>query len=302
VIKCLEFFAGIGAFAAASHKVAMADIVCAFDQNPWANLTYRHNFAHKVDNRAIESLTSKDLLALGKIDLWWMSPPCQPYSRRGKQADLEDSRAVSLLRLVALAREIKPRCIMIENVLGFKTSRALAHIKAGLGEWYHFAEIEMCSSTWVPMKRPRYFVIALARDIEPLTESACFKPLSKKPALIAFIEPGSDQDASLQVPPGVIEQYQRVLNIIRPQDPDSYAICFTSNYQSCRTAGGSIISHPGGHRFFSPREMLSLFGFPIEYDFPEQISLANRYRLIGNSMDVRQVAHLLSLVSSRLAK
>ncbi len=44
------------------------------------------------------------------------------------------------------------------------------------------------------------------------------------------------------------------------------------------------------YRYFAPSEMLRLFGFPIEFTFPETISRKKRYELIGNSLNVHVAA------------
>lgn len=39
------------------------------------------------------------------------------------------------------------------------------------------------------------------------------------------------------------------------------------------------------YRYFTPAEMLLLFGFPREFKFPESITRKKRYELIGNSLN-----------------
>lgn len=55
-------------------------------------------------------------------------------------------------------------------------------------------------------------------------------------------------------------------------------------------------------RYLTPRELLSLFGFPDDsFIFPADISLRKRYELIGNSINVTVVSELLRylLISSK---
>ena len=51
-----------------------------------------------------------------------------------------------------------------------------------------------------------------------------------------------------------------------------------------------------GLRFFSPKEMSLLMGFPEHFAFPKDVTDAQRYRLIGNSVSVPVVAYLLSIL------
>ena len=46
-------------------------------------------------------------------------------------------------------------------------------------------------------------------------------------------------------------------------------------------------------RYFTPREVANLHSFPQSFAFPEDVSLKQRYALLGNSLSVRVVAVLL---------
>jgi hypothetical protein len=77
---------------------------------------------------SIDSLSLKDFVpsssssSLGHAHLWLMSPPCQPYTRLGKQLDTQDPRAKGLLHLVSLLSELPtpPLYVFLENVQGFE--------------------------------------------------------------------------------------------------------------------------------------------------------------------------------------
>ena len=80
------------------------------------------------------------------------------------------------------------------------------------------------------------------------------------------------------------------------------------NFQTTETFQNFILSqtdpqciqilHPLGLRYFSPTEMLRLFGFiaPLSDSaliWPEDITTKTKYRLIGNSVNVTVVKELL---------
>nr|AHB82105.1 DNA methyl-transferase [Schmidtea mediterranea] len=46
-------------------------------------------------------------------------------------------------------------------------------------------------------------------------------------------------------------------------------------------------------RYFSPREIANFMCFPQSFRFPETVTRAQRYRLLGNSVNVKVVAHVL---------
>uniref|UniRef100_A0A8C4RUS6 tRNA (cytosine(38)-C(5))-methyltransferase n=1 Tax=Erpetoichthys calabaricus TaxID=27687 RepID=A0A8C4RUS6_ERPCA len=49
-------------------------------------------------------------------------------------------------------------------------------------------------------------------------------------------------------------------------------------------------------RYFTPREIANLHGFPAHFCFPQKTTLKQRYRLLGNSLNVRLVGRLIQLM------
>ena len=73
--------------------------------------------------RSIEHVTARELE--GAADVWTLSPPCQPFTRGGREADDEDPRSRSLISLMRILEELKdpPMWIVLENVKNFELSR-----------------------------------------------------------------------------------------------------------------------------------------------------------------------------------
>ena len=94
-LRALEFYSGIGAFAQAASRFDI-DIVRAFDQSQSANLTYKSNYDTAPNHRNLDSISAAEI---ADADLWWMSPPCTPFTRRGNQKGGEDNRARSFFNL-----------------------------------------------------------------------------------------------------------------------------------------------------------------------------------------------------------
>ncbi|XP_077479899.1 tRNA (cytosine(38)-C(5))-methyltransferase isoform X5 [Stigmatopora argus] len=46
-------------------------------------------------------------------------------------------------------------------------------------------------------------------------------------------------------------------------------------------------------RYFTPREVANIMGFPESFSFPEEISIKQRYKILGNSLNVLVVSTLL---------
>ncbi|KAM9331660.1 tRNA (cytosine(38)-C(5))-methyltransferase [Pholidichthys leucotaenia] len=124
------------------------------------------------------------------------------------------------------------------------------------------------------------------------------------------------------LPPKTLLRYGLVLDIVQPTCRRS--VCFTKGYGRYVEGTGSVLqccmdSEVRGvftgldecteeeklHRllelklrYFSPREVANLMGFPQNFSFPEQIPTLQKYRLLGNSLSVVVVAKLLQLLVS----
>ena len=55
-----------------------------------------------------------------------------------------------------------------------------------------------------------------------------------------------------------------------------------------------MLQYGGRLRRFTPKELLNLFGFPLDYHFPSEIKLEHQYKLIGNSINVTVVTALVN--------
>lgn len=290
----LEFFCGIGGFAAVAREHGIA-VTLAFDQDADARATYEHNFGWQPSGRTLDAL---DLHSLPPAALWWLSPPCTPFTRRGAQRDARDPRAVAFLRLIDAAARLdtarQPRFIVVENVAGFLGSE----VHHRLGErWaaagYSIRETVLCPTQFgIPMKRPRVFLAASAEGPAPSLEPPS-PPLKIQP-LAAFLDPAAAHDPALRLPAASIERYGPSLNVVDPASPSACTICFTSGYGKSWKAAGSFLPCPdGGLRRFSPEEILRLLGFPPGFEFPDSIGLIRRWHLAGNSLSLPCVRHIL---------
>lgn len=291
-LTALEFYSGIGAFAQAASFVDI-EVVSAFDQSEWANLVYEANYGHKPCQRNLDNIP---LAGIPSCDLWWMSPPCTPFSRRGKQKDEADNRARSFLHLINMISQKTPRYILIENVLGFVGSTVHTLLLEKLADaGYATSQFSLCPTMFgVPMLRPRVFIVA-SQDgsMEPI-ESIAAPSKSEGGDLTKYL---FEPKRAFACSPETLKRYAPVLNIVDPCVPESYLICFTSGYHRCRQASGSLISTGDGEaRFVSPGEILGLLGFNQDFKIPDEISLEVAYRLVGNSVDVRAIAYLLKEV------
>ncbi len=79
----------------------------------------------EADIRTVTSQTILDAAEtkVGEVDLIAGGPPCQSFSRAGKQLSVEDERGQLFLEFVRVVRDIKPRWFLFENVKGLILSK-----------------------------------------------------------------------------------------------------------------------------------------------------------------------------------
>lgn len=281
--RALEFFSGIGAFAQVGDEFGL-EIVQAFDQGQDANLVYEFNYKQSPSTRNLDSIKDSQI---EEADIWWMSPSCLPYTRKGKNADIEDARAQSFLNLTGLIPKILPERIFIENVPEFEQSKAMGILEKKLKSAnYNFKTFNLCSTELgTPMLRRRFFLAASRtgpiEDIE--IEATVQRPLSE------FIN--KNADASLYLDQDTLLKLA-AFDIVNGSSPRT--TCFTSSYGKQHKASGSLIEESNTKiRYFSAEEILSLLGFSSDFKFLTQMSNKTKWRLAGNSVDTRIIKLLL---------
>ena len=284
--RVLELYCGIGGCAAALGPEA--DVVAAVDINRTALEAYAANFPHPTEARTLDSITTGDL-ERWQADLWWLSPPCQPFTRRGLGRDDADPRTASLLHLIELLDRAPPAALALENVPGFAGSRTHGRLRAALDRHgYPVRELELCpTELGVPNRRRRFYLVA---GREGLAEPPL--PRGKPRPLSSYLD--SDPDPELWPDAGLVERYRHAIDLVDPDDPEAVTACFTSAYGRSPVRSGSYLATPTGPRRFSPAEILRLLGFPAGYRLPPSLSRGSAWRLAGNSVSVDVVRTVLA--------
>ncbi|XP_067342967.1 tRNA (cytosine(38)-C(5))-methyltransferase isoform X2 [Channa argus] len=138
-----------------------------------------------------------------------------------------------------------------------------------------------------------------------------------------FLEPEMEVNMELfLLPPKTLQRYALILDIVRPTCRRS--TCFTKGYGRYVEGTGSVLQccmdtevhhiYNGLDqcseaekleqlsklklRYFTPREVSNLMGFPQTFSFPEEIPIKQLYKVLGNSLNVMVVARLLQLLVS----
>lgn len=113
-----------------------------------------------------------------------------------------------------------------------------------------------------------------------------------------------------EVPDKVKSRYINVMDIVPPES--TVSTCFTKSYTQYAEGTGSALalkSPPDRSdnksarnanvydlRYFTPREVANLMCFPDSFTFPDYVTRKQRYRMLGNSLNVKVVSYLVSLL------
>lgn len=283
-MRVLELFCGIGGCAAALP--ATATVALAIDQSQPALAVYQQNFAHPTRPLNLQHVAPATLARVG-ADLWWMSPPCQPYTVRGAQRDLDDPRARVFLTVLDAFTAVSPPMLALENVPSFAGSRAHARLREALAH-YQVAEGVLCpTDLGIPMRRRRFYLVASKGALGPWPAGGAeLQPLSR------WLGPDTPD---LEVSPDFVAQYQRALHIVDATDPHAITACFTAAYGHSIVRSGSYLRRDGRVRRFAPAEIARLLGFPDPLRLPA--SARDAWALLGNSVSVDVVREVIKVLS-----
>jgi site-specific DNA-cytosine methylase len=293
-LRVLELFAGIGGCAAAVGDAA--EFVAAIDINPQALAVYRHNFSHPTICSTIEPLPAESFRAWN-ADLWWLSPPCQPYTHKGKQRDLADPRAAALLTLIERIEQVRPRYVALENVPPFGRSRTRQRLLDALARsGYYLREELLCpTDLGLPNRRRRYYLVA---SLEAIPERLLH---TEKPRLLReFVDVRLHDNPLLLLDAASTKRFREALDIVDADNESAVASCFTAAYGRSVVRSGSYLRIAAGLRRFAPEEVLRLLGFPASYRLPPDLTLHRAWRLLGNSLSIGAVRSILSPILKEL--
>ncbi|MEM9554583.1 MAG: DNA cytosine methyltransferase [Acidobacteriota bacterium] len=300
-MRVLELYAGIGGCAVALDATD-ARIVAAVEQSRVALDVYRANFPHHPTiARRVDDLGHDELESLG-ADLWWASPPCQPFTVRGRRRDLDDPRAETFLALLRGLEAVRPRAFVLENVAGFVDSRAHARLLEVL-ERSGYLDVEqhlLCPSSlgW-PNRRPRVYIVA-SRTPLPSTVQLDDTGSPSRTRLADLIDETPRTPAlSMRLEPALARRYASALHLVERDDDAAVTTCFTAAYGRSPVRSGSYLLERsvGGEstpRHFSPAEVLRLLGFPADFELLTTLARRKAWHLAGNSLSVPAVRAVLS--------
>jgi DNA (cytosine-5)-methyltransferase 1 len=310
VIRIAELYCGLGGCATAVEQLAhagiAAEVVVAVDIHRPALTAYQANHRFPIRCRELETFDVGEY----RPDIVWMSPPCTPFSRKGKQRDCDDPRARSLLALLPRLASMQVPAILIENVPPMAWSASGSRCLECLWQaGYHVRLIRHCPTMeqW-PMRRDRIYWQATRWPMKKSVGDDA-KPIAQlRSALADFILPSieTSEAAALRVDDAIIDRYRQAIDIVDPRDPHAIASTFGSGYGMSHVRSGSYLRQADGTvRRFHPREIARLMGFPESFQLPLmgtlEESFSAHYQLLGNSIFVPVAMRWIGEVVESLA-
>ncbi|CAI4229532.1 unnamed protein product [Auanema sp. JU1783] len=327
-LRCLEFYSGIGGFHYALNALDIkVSILAAFDINTTVNAIYKHNFPDTpLCQNNIQGLTAAALDKYG-ANLWILSPPCQPFTKKGLQLDVEDRRSDSFLALLKIFSDMKcpPDYIFVENVMGFEQSEVLqqfgATIEAKGYSWKYYTINSL--ELGIPNSRPRCYVMAALDkhriDFESINEALNQARQTSVPrSLGQYLDKtvNFETHPELYLSEEMLFKFGATMNLATVDSVKT--TCFTKSYGRFKVGCGSYVCcephlvSDSDHfiserkdscsdeklgqvvRRFMPGEMAALLGFPETFNQPPHITDQQMYKSLGNSVNVTTVSFLLS--------
>ncbi|KAJ6666655.1 hypothetical protein lerEdw1_020379 [Lerista edwardsae] len=168
-----------------------------------------------------------------------------------------------------------------------------------------------------PRKEAFLFKLETAEDLERKQQQDNDPSLQM---LKAFLQDDDEELSQFFLPSKSLLRYAFLLDIVTPSCRRS--TCFTKGYGHYIEGTGSVLQMAEDVqlesvfksfeelseeekllklsslklRYFTPREIANLQGFPPEFGFPDKVTTKQRYRLLGNSLNVQVVAKLISIL------
>jgi DNA (cytosine-5)-methyltransferase 1 len=316
----VDSFAGAGGLSLGLIQAGW-NVRLAFDHDPIAVKTYRHNLSSHAYQLEAEDLQAKDLMKLaairpGECDLLAGGPPCQGFSLQRRGSRLDPRNRLSLIFL-DWVRRLQPKAFLIENVPAIRSIRgqevisAVESVVSDLGYGLNVSTVNALDYG-AAQNRRRAFIVGMAEHAEFVWPEPLSTNLTVRDAIGDLPSPPADGACHESVPNHYRETRLSATNLARiravPEGgarldlpPHLQLECHQSGHRHLDTYGrlawdlpaGTITArfdsftrgrfgHPVDDRSITLREGARLQGFPDDFVF-----LGNREegaRMIGNAV------------------
>lgn len=297
-----SMFAGIGGICLA-FKQAGCKIVWANEIDRAACKTYRLNFGDKYLVQG--NVKNVDPMSIPKVDILTAGFPCQAFSSVGLKDGFEDPRGILFFEIVRIARIVKPRVILLENVANLtkhdngKTFSVIMDSLAELGYCATYKVMNACEYGNRPQQRNRIFIIAF-RNKKDLDNFKFPLPMRLTKKVFSYLEKDQQDDKYYM-------DGHRMWDRMMEYMTDRRRIYRFTDWGLSRGRDGicpTLLAAMGSRferipffyddysvRLLTPRECARLQGFPESYIFPDT-NEKQIYKQIGNAVCVPVVRRI----------
>lgn len=300
-MRGLDMFCGAGG-SSAGARAAGVEMVGAVDMDPVATETYLSNFpkaavyTDKLENLSPAALRRR----VGEIDLLLASPECTNHTCAKGSAPRDEASRATAMQAVRFAQALKPRWIVLENVVHMRPWSRYGELKRDLeGLGYKLKEQVLDASEFgVAQARRRLFLVA-DRKQEPKIIDA-HQQGRRKSVKSILDKPGTWDTSPLFTKKRAKDTIERAKRAMEALGEDaSYLIVY---YGSDGSGGWQRLDKPlrtittvdrfalvrpsedgPQMRMLQVSELRRAMGFDDEYMFPVG-TRRDRIRLLGNGV------------------
>ncbi|MEG0844287.1 DNA cytosine methyltransferase [Clostridium sp.] len=172
----IDLFSGAGGFSVGCGWVGFQSVL-ANDYFEPALKTWLHNHPNslgilgdirQIDENFIDNLLKKH--GVRDIDLITGGVPCQGFSRANRKHDDEDVRNYLFLDYMRMVGKLNPKCIILENVSGMKTTangKYVDEILSSMRELGYNSDVKLLNAAdfGVPQVRQRLIFVGIRSDL-----------------------------------------------------------------------------------------------------------------------------------------
>ena len=172
----IDLFSGAGGFSVGCGWAGFQSVLANDHFEPAMN-TWIKNHPNAIgvlgDIRLIEEDYLYNLLknhGVDEVDLITGGVPCQGFSRANRKHNPEDSRNYLFLDYMRMVSKFKPKCIILENVSGMRTTangKYVNEILSSMDELGYDADVKLLNAAdfGVPQLRQRLIFVGIRRDL-----------------------------------------------------------------------------------------------------------------------------------------
>lgn len=168
----VELFAGIGGITYGLESVGGKCLMAAEYDPTLTKFQYAqeaHKLLHK-DTVVVGDVTKLDTKEVPDCDVLSFTPPCQSFSMAGKRLGFEDTRGTLVFDALRIAKEKKPKVLLMENVKGLLNhdkGKTFDTILNAMNEIGYLVDFNVINTKFfnLPQSRERTFIIAIREDL-----------------------------------------------------------------------------------------------------------------------------------------